>query len=179
MHQRNSSQHKLMLLGDSNLNGIRPREMAQKIRSRVFITKQAFSGATASHLNHYSDISLQEKPDSIIIHGGTNDLYGRNSNQNSADEVACQLIEISVKARSSGVRNIFISSILPINEQQANAKSMDINSLLKTYCEAYNFVLINNSNLTNEDLKENDPVHLSLDGREEMVKNFIYHFNQF
>ena len=90
-------------------------------------------------------------------------MYGRNSSQYSADEIDCLLIEIGVKARSSGVRNIFISSILPINDQLTNAKAMHTNSFLKTYCRAYNFVLIDNSNLTTEDLKENDPVQLSLD----------------
>ena len=76
--------------------------MARHVRGKVFIKKMAYSGATASHLLHYADIVLEDKPNSIIIHGGTNDLHGRNSNNKPAEEIAHDLINIGAKARSRG-----------------------------------------------------------------------------
>ena len=44
---------------------------------------------------------------------------------------------------------------------------------------AYNFVYVDNSNITEEDLREieSDRVHLSTAGRDELMKNFGYYFN--
>ena len=139
----------------------------------------AYSGATASHLKHYADIALLDSPESIIIHGGTNDIYGRNSNQKSADAIATELIQTGEKARNSGVKNIYISSILPIADNEAYNRGLDINEFLKSYCYTYNFGYIDNSNLTVYDLKENDPVHLSLDGRWKLISNFVDFLNQY
>ena len=74
------------------------------------IIKLAYSGAAADHLLHYVDIALQGHPESVLIHGGTNDCYGRNSSNKSASEVANKVILIDKKCRKlHGTKTIFIS----------------------------------------------------------------------
>ena len=177
-HQRGSyHRQKIVLLGDSNLHGIHEGDMARHVDGRVFIKKMAYSGATASHLLHYADIALEENPHSMIIHGGTNDLYGRNKNNKSAEEIAHELINIGGKARNKGVENIYISSILPIADNDAYNKGLDVNFYLKEGCLANNFIYICNSFLTLDDLK--DTVHLSDNGRVHLVNNYIDHLNRY
>ena len=175
--QRSNSQHKLLLVGDSNIHGVQPRELARKIRKNVFVVRQAISGATASHICHYSEILLKDKPDSIIIHAGTNDVHGRNSENLSAESVACELIRTGVKARNAGVQNIMISALLPINDIKANEKALEINSHLRDHCKAYNFVYVDNSNMTTGDLY--DAVHLTREGRVVLVDNFAFYMNKY
>ena len=186
-HQQNSNQHpnsqtkqqyKLHLLGDSNLNKMHPRDLSKQLVD-TYVTKMAQSGATAAHLNHYADIALAQKPDGLMIHGGTNDIIGRNSQNQPANEIAYELIRIGVKAREANVRDIFISSVLVTKDSEANKKVKEINNHLKELCVAYNFVYMDNNNITQEDLRDNnyDLVHLSPTGTDALMKNFSYYFN--
>ena len=107
--------------------------------------KQAISGATASHICYHSDILLKDKPNAVIIHAGTNDIVGRNSDSNlSADNIASNLVRTGVKARNAGVKHVMISSLFPINDFQANKKAQEVNNHLREHCHAYNFIFINN-----------------------------------
>ena len=179
-HQNTYKQkYKLCLLGDSNLHGITIRDFARELNHTAFIDKFAHSGATTVHLRTYAEVALLSKPEGIIIHGGTNDILGRNATSYSEDQIASTLIEIGVKARNENVKDIFISSVLPTKNKLANEKALQINNFLKSYCVAYNFVYIDNSNITQDDLKEEerDLVHLSPTGREALMKNFSHYFN--
>jgi len=140
--QKTSSQGQnecLVLLGDSNLQAIKPSLMSSGLQNRNFIEKFAHSGATAAHLRHYVDISLEKKPVAMIIHGGTNDIKGRNANSRTAEQIAGDLIATAVRAREHGVRIVAISGILITRDQQANIRGQEINALLQEYCRAYNF----------------------------------------
>ena len=151
--------------------------MARHIRNKVFIKKMAYSGATASHLLYYAEVILDEKPNSIIIHGGTNDLYGRYKNNKPAEEIAHDLINIGAKAKSRGVKKFFISSVLPIDDNSAYNGGLDVNIHLKQLCQANNFIYICNSFLTLDDLK--DAVHLTENGRIKLVNNYINYLNSY
>ena len=171
-HQR----RKIALIGDSNFHGIREHEMSQLIGNSE-IKKMAYSGATAEHLHHYVDIILEEQPGSIIIHGGTNDIYGKNKNNKTEEEIAIDLVNTGIKCRERGVRHVFISSVMVVNDKVANTKAQNINFILKRYCEHYNFGYICNDFLSTLDLKHQDPVHLNWDGRRKLVDNYITELN--
>ena len=68
---------KVGLLGDSNFNRIIIPEMNSLLKTST-VTKFSYSGATSVHLRHYSDVLLESKPDAVLIHGGTNDIWGKN-----------------------------------------------------------------------------------------------------
>ena len=114
-----------------------------------------------------------------MIHGGTNDIIGRNSRNQPANEIAYELIRIGVKAREANVRDIFISSVLVTKDSEANKIAKEINNHLKELCVAYSFVYMDNNNITQEDLRDNnyDLVHLSPTGTDALMKNFSYYFN--
>ena len=169
---------KIALLGDSNFHGIREDEMASWVATNPKIVKMAYSGATAAHLLHIADIALiDHNPETMLILGGTNDVFGRNKSGKTAAEIATDLTNIGKKCRAKGVKNIFISSLPPIEEEVANQKVKRINSLLKIDCSNQNFIFISNDFLTKRDLK--DPVHLSWNGRRKLVDNYISHLNKY
>lgn len=179
--QHQYQRYRLLILGDSNIHKINPRDLSRELNSSVYVDKHAYSGATAAHLRHYSDIGLNKKPNGVVIHGGTNDLLGSNSSDDHSDDIACTLIETAVKARSLGTKDIFISSVLPTKDEHANTRAAEINSFLKSYCKAYGFCFVDNRNITIDDLKKDDDrdrVHLSDVGGKQLMYNFAHYFNQ-
>lgn len=74
------------------------------------VVKRVFAGATASQLNYYVHASLNEdKPDTIIIHAGTNNLTKKDQ---TVQETAKEIVEIAKTCKHAGVSNIFISSLI-------------------------------------------------------------------
>ena len=161
------------------MNGIKPGLMANILRNNMFVEKFCHKGATAAHLKHYIDIALEKKPSHLIIHGGTNDIKGRNANSKTSDQIACDLIATAVKAREQGVQHIAISGVLITRDQHSNMRSTEINDILVDYCRAYNFGFIDNTNIQLEHLRLQDPVHLATNGLGKIVKNFSRFANNF
>ena len=165
---------KIGLIGDSNFNRIYVQEMNGLIRNAE-LSKLSYSGATSLHLGHYIDVLLSEEPDSVLIHAGTNDLWGRNKRRVTSERIARDIINIGAKCKTKGVKTIFISSILMTTIDDSNKISFDVNSLLKLMCVGHNFIYIDNDFLGKDDL--DDEVHLSWDGRRKLVDNYIEFLN--
>ena len=161
---------KAVLLGDSNFNRILVPEL-NTLLTKSSADKFAYSGATSVHLYHYCDVLLAGKPDSVLIHGGTNDIWGRNRRNVSSQQIAKDIISIGVKCRERGVKNVYISAIIVTHVPHSNRSGREINALLKLLCVDNNFTYIDNDFLTEEDLE--DQVHLSWDGRRKLVNNYI------
>ena len=164
--------NKVGLLGDSNFNKIMVNEMSGLVVNGN-VTKYSYSGATSVHLGHYCDILLNDQPDAVIIHCGTNDIHGRNKRNVSVETIAHNIIDIGRKCKSRGVNTIYISSIISTRNIGSNMKAVDINNLLKVLCDENHFIYICNDFLVVDDLQQNDPVHLSWDGRRKLVTNYI------
>jgi len=138
------------------------------------VTKFSYSGATSLHLRHYSDILLESKPDGVLIHGGTNDIWGKNQRKNaSSQRIAEDIISIGLKCKQGGVKTIYISSILATRLPTSNKTADEINVLLKLLCMQHNFIYIDNSFISINDLHQGDEVHLGWEGRKKLVDNYL------
>ena len=167
----------VVAVGDSNFKGLRCALVASNIRRPVYVSKFAYHGATASHIKHYIDVALEKKPDILVIHAGTNDIWGSNKNNKRAEDIAGELIDTAIKARQRGVRRIFISSVLPVRNAESNTRATDINSILKLMCRDNEFQFIDNSNITLEYLRKDDDVHLNGWGFRELALNFAHYID--
>ena len=168
-----SQKAKVVLLGDSNFNRIIVPEMNSLLTSTT-VTKFSYSGATSLHLRHYSDILLESKPDGVLIHGGTNDIWGKNQRKYaSSQRIAEDIISIGLKCKQGGVKTIYISSVLTTRLPTSNKTAGEINVLLKLLCIQHNFVYIDNSFISINDLHQGDEVHLGWGGRKKLVDNYL------
>ena len=167
----------VVAVGDSNFKGLRCALVASHIRRPVYVSKFAYHGATASHIRHYIDIALEKKPDVLIIHAGTNDVWGRNRNDKCAEDIASELIDTALKAKQRGVRRVLILSVLPVRNPESNARATDINNILKILCREKDIQLIDNSNITLEYLRKDDDVHLNGWGFRELALNFAHYID--
>ena len=99
---------KTLVVGDSHVKRIRRIDFNKELRNgKVYF--RSFSGATSKQLDHYIIPSLvDDKPDAVIIHVGTNDFLCSAS----YEDIARNIIKIGSNCKSHGVNDVLISSIL-------------------------------------------------------------------
>ena len=156
------------MIGDSNFNKVLHREISDCVGREV--SKFSYSGATSSHLLCYSEILAAEKPESVIILAGTNDIWGSNKRNESSSVIANDILKLGERFHQTGTKDILISSIPDTRIRECNVKAKEINMLVKEECRRKNFTYVDISDLGNH---LDGPVHLSWEGRRKMVDRFI------
>ena len=97
---------KILILSDSICSRIKLREFNSYINNGTAYRK-SFPGATPKELAHYCTHSfMEDKPDTCIIHVGTNRL-----SRDDPLEIHNDIINIVKLCHSYGVKNVYISSI--------------------------------------------------------------------
>ena len=98
---------KILVVGDSHVKRIRIDFNKELRNGKAYF--RSFSSATSKQLDHYIIPSLvDDHPDAVIIHVGTNDI-SYNANY---EDIARNIIKIGSSCKSHGVNNVFVSSIL-------------------------------------------------------------------
>ncbi len=64
------------IFGDSMTKGLKPFKMMPK---HAKVRSISIPGARTKDLHHYIMPRIEQAPDAIVIHGGTNDLIGSNA----------------------------------------------------------------------------------------------------
>ena len=159
---------KTVIFGDSIVKRIRGQELSSYLNNkRAFI--RSFPGCTAKELNCYIEPTLErEKPDSVILHVGTNNIRGNQSTKEIADDI----INIGKKCERQGIR-VYISSILYRSNFYDRKKLRQVNDFLGS-CAENNFIYICNDVITQQYLWR-DGIHLNNEGTNMLANNFIDH----
>ena len=156
------------MIGDSNFNKVLHREMSDCVGREV--SKFSYSGATSAHLLCYSEVLLAEKPESVVILAGTNDIWGSNKRNETATVIANDILKLGDKFHLTGTKDILITSIPDTRIRECNARAKEINMIVKEECRRKNFTYVDITDLGNH---LDGPVHLSWEGRKKMVDRFI------
>ena len=91
---------KTFIAGKSMVKGIRMKEVNSQLRNS-FAKLRLFPGATLKHLKYYVVPSLiDETPDRIILHGGSNDI---NNNNSTPEKIANETADIAILCRDYGL----------------------------------------------------------------------------
>ena len=131
----------MCIIGDSHLKRINKRKLKYNV-GQMFSFK-CFSGANTKHLDYYVVPTLvDETPQIVVIHIGSNDITESKIKQSNLDNLAQQIIDIGLKCRSYGVHNIAISSILVRSSIRLNQVISKVNNILKVLCatNGFNFI---------------------------------------
>ena len=93
---------------------------------------RSFSGANAKQLRHYIIPALiDDKPDAIVIHVGTNDIL----NHANHEDIARSIINIGLDCKKNGVNEVLISSVLVKKNRNLTAIVSLVNDMLRDLCE--------------------------------------------
>ena len=159
---------KIGMIGDSNFNKVLHREMSECVGREI--SKFSYSGATSAHLLCYSEVLLAEKPESVVILAGTNDIWGSNQRNEPSTVIANDILRLGEKFQQTGTKDILIVSIPDTRIRECNAKASEINRMVKEECKRKNFKYVD---ITDLGKHLDGPVHLSWEGRKIMVDRFI------
>ena len=90
---------------DSVIKRIKRNDFNKELRhGKAFF--RSFSGTDAKQLRHFiSPIMVNDKPDAIVIHAGTNDILNHANHENIAHS-------IGLDCKNNGVSEVLISSIM-------------------------------------------------------------------
>ena len=132
-----------------------------------------FDGADVRRIQHDLLPSLHEDQiDSIIVHGGMNDISRNKLHTTWPHDLAKKKINISNVWKSFGIAKITISSVLPQKDLELQKHVFERNNYLKDLCGFYGFSFINNGNIT-ENYLHHDEIHLNKVGSFLLGQNFV------
>ena len=125
-------------------------------------------------MNHYITPSLvDDKPDAVIIHVGTNDVL----NKLNHEDITRNIISIALSCRKYGVNDFAISSVLIKKNRNLNVLVRRVNDLLYDLCAKNGFGFISNEMITTDYLWK-DGIHLLDLGTNILSSNFIEFVNK-
>ena len=126
--------------------------------------------------HHVLPILKEDKPDSVLIHIGTNDVNNHKLYVVSPKKLASNIIEIGRTCKSFNVNEVFVSSVLCQNETILSNQINRTNELLNKLCKENGFIYISNSNITPSHLSKYG-IHLNDIGTFKLGDNFVKHIN--
>ena len=153
--------NKVVIIGDSMLNNIKSRGLCKSKKVDVL----NFSGATSEDILTKIDV-LDEKPASLIVHVGTNDLTNEINLLSNAKKIVNK-----IKKKSPNTVVTFSNIIVRKDKRNLEKARADTNSRLKNFCPQKNINLIPNDNV-----KEHlgvKKLHLNRKGNSVFAKNLL------
>ena len=160
-----------MVVGDSLVKYLR-REELSSIKNNVKVITHPVS-TTEDMLDYIKPIA-RRKPDTLIIHAGTNDL---TNGVNTMKKVR-KLVKVVCEIDESEKIKIGFSSVICRKDKDLEDEQNEINVKLKKYCEGKGFVFIENDNIIESGLN-NSKLHLNKKGTNILTQNMKRSFNQF
>lgn len=164
----------VFIIGTSMVKNIKMKRFNQHL-NRCSSRLRAFPGASALQLQHYALPTLvDDKPDSVIIHGGCNDVSKDHKDPTS---IANEIIGIATLCKNNNVRNVCISSLIARSDEVLNKKVQAINANLKEACKQLNIHFLSNWNINKDNHLWDDGLHLNNSGIFTLSCNFTGFFN--
>ena len=169
-----SEKKKTCIIGDSHLARITKRSFRTG-EERNFVIFKCFRGANTKQLHYYVVPTLvDEKPESIILHIGSNDITKTNYDNVTAKDLGQQIVSIPKKCRSFGVNNIAVSSILIRKNMSINKIIKKVNEEISSMCAANGFHFICND-MIDVNMIWKDGLHLTDNGTKVLANIFLKH----
>ena len=151
------------VVGDSMINGFEERGLCKG--NHVKVRKHPGASST-DFIDHVKPV-LRKKPDTIIIHVGTNDL---TNNINLIRNV--KMISKMTKEESPSTKLCFSSVVNRYDIERGTELVEEVNRKLKNYCNQNDHDFINNDNIREGDLGKRK-LHPNKKGLKLLVKNIL------
>ena len=159
----NTNKKKVIVVGDSITKFLRSDELSTSERS---VTVMKHPGCSTEDMTDYIKPIARKKPDTILLHVGTNDLTkGINTMKNVR-----KCVEAIRELDNSENIQIGFSSIVHRSDKDFSKEISELNVKLKKYCLGRGFIYIDNDNI-NESCLNNSKLHLNKKGTSLFSKN--------
>jgi predicted transcriptional regulator len=155
------------IVGDSMLKYVNPSKLRKSLKRNVNV--KTFPGAKVVDMHHYVKPTLNNSPDYLIMHVGTNDLK-----QNSPHQISMSITNLGQEInRKYPTTKLIISELITRNDDpQINTKVKQVNTKLLQVCTNNNWGHISHKNIVGKHLNPYG-VHLNKQGTATLAKNVI------
>ena len=121
---------------------------------------------------------LKEKPDTVVIHVGSNNITHRIFEDFNADKLADEIIDIDKMCSQYGVKDVIFSSIFVKNSIKLGKMISQVNGAIMKICEENGFHFVSNDNILRKHLYK-DGVHLTDEGTNIFAGNIVNYIKHF
>ena len=123
--------------------------------------------STADMADHIRSL-LRRKPDSLIIHVGTNSLRSTGSSHECAEEI----VDLAREVDQEGVSPAISSLTTRADDSELAKRVTEVNKILRKFCRQNNWGFIDHNNITAEKHLNRSRLHLNRVGTSLLSKNF-------
>ena len=168
---------KAIVIGDSHLRRINWKLFNESLPYCKENIK-FFSGAKSVELEHYiKPMLINNKPDIVVIHIGTNDIDFRNVDNGAiVNNTAENIINIANLCKEYGINEIVISSILPKKNMKLSKYIREVNHVLCDLFKINNIYFLAHDNIGRNFICD---IHTNKDGTYLLASNFVNFINIF
>ena len=165
------NQYKVLIIGDSIPKYLDGTRMSR----RLTVLNRCIPGTSISNwLTMVPALIQQEKPTSIIIHCGTNNI--RSNCPGTIASLMFQLCSI-IRDLDRSIK-IAVSGLTPRGESSADWAVRQVNGYFSIMCDKNNYIFISNCNIVPHHLAR-DGIHLTQSGVIRLAMNFISFLRSF
>ena len=154
-----------VILGDSMVKDIKGWKLSRSTRKVVV---KHFSGAKTKDMKSYVIPTVEQKPDNLILHTGTNDL----KNIDTPEEITMGILNLAMTCKTD-TNSVFISGIVPRSDK-LNEKASKVNSILRHECNVRNICFIDNKHISPRFHCNRSGLHLNYYGTRKLQEKFLY-----
>ena len=138
---------KILMTGDSHIRRVKRDKLQNSFNNAKSLVRY-FSGAKMEDLHHYIIPSLlKEKPDTVVIHVGSNNITHRIFKDFNADKLADEIIDDGKMCSQYGVKDVIFSSIFVKNSVKLGEMISQANGTVIKKCEENGFHFASNDNI--------------------------------
>ena len=123
---------------------------------------KSFSGATTQDMKSYIQPTIDNAPDRICLHIGTNDLKSK-----APDDIANAIVDLAKTIQSTCGAEVVLSELTTCKDKES-VKS--VNKLLIKYSKQHQWSLVRHSNITEKVLNRGG-LHFTKQGNELIIRN--------
>lgn len=160
------------IIGDSILKDVKAPKIESKLTNSHKVLMECHKGTTTARIKQHVKISLEKKPDRMIIHVGTNDLNTEATEQ----QIAQSIVDLASFANTNST-SVAISSITH-REDKWLKKANKVYSLMEQMCSERNICYIVNNNINKIHLNGSN-LHLNKNGTKLLTKNLAEVINKY
>ena len=152
-------------MGDSIVKDVKGWKLSD---DKNKVVAKHFSGAKTKDMETYIIPTLEQNPEPIIIHSGTNDLKSGSS----PEEIARDIIKLTTSCKTQ-TKKAILSSIVPRHDN-LNEKATRLNKCLKKECKARNICFIDHRNISPTHSCNRGELHLNYSGTTKLIGNILF-----
>ena len=162
------TKHRTIVCGDSMVKNVDSWKLKPKCHKNEEIVIKSFPGATVKDMRSYIEPSVDRKPDTIILHCGTNDLRFKDKTE---VQISGEIIEVAKLIQSNEI-DVIVSGLIARGDELED-KRKKTNYILRDMCFEESITYTDHPNIDASNHLNRSKLHLNRHGDSILTANIL------